>query len=88
MEDGLAQIVYHSKLEFLTYKVWDKFARFAAKEGHDGAPEANRVRGLPDSEFKESYVRYGKALIVVDTSAGEDSLKGLPMNWLPDKTPI
>ena len=33
--DGLAQIVYRSKPDFLTYKVLDKFVSFAAKEGFD-----------------------------------------------------
>lgn len=87
MEDGLAQIVYHSKLDFLTYKVWGKFALFAAKEGLDGALEAHRARGLPDSGFKESYVRHAKALIAIGAGVGEDSLTGLPHEFVAEQNP-
>ncbi len=85
--DGLAQIVYRSEPDFLTYKVLDKFVSFAAKEGLDGALEAHRARGLPDSGFKESYVRHAKALIAVGAGAGEDGLTGLPHELVAEENP-
>jgi uncharacterized GH25 family protein len=85
--DGLTQIVYRSEPDFLTYKVLDKFVSFAAKEGLDGALEAHRARGLPDSGFKESYVRHAKALIAVGAGAGEDGLTGLPHELVAEENP-
>lgn len=87
MENGLAQIVYWSKLDFLTYEALGKFARFAKKEGLDGAMEAHRARGLPDSGFEESYVRHAKALIAVGGGVGEDGLTGLPHELVAEENP-
>jgi uncharacterized GH25 family protein len=85
--DGLVQILLHSKPDFLTYKVLDKFVSFAAKEGLDGALEAHRARDLPDGGFKESYVRHAKALIAAGTGAGEDGLTGLPHEIVAEDNP-
>ena len=85
--NGLAQIVYRSEPDFLTYEVLDKFISFAAKEGLDGALEAHRARGLPDRGFKESYVRHAKALIAVGAGAGEDGLTGLPHELVAEENP-
>jgi cobalt/nickel transport protein len=85
--DGLAQIVYRSKPDFLTYKVLGKFVSFATKEGLDGALESHRARGLPDNGFAESYVRHAKALIAVGTGAGEDGLTGLSHELVAEDNP-
>ena len=84
---GLAQIVYRSEPDYLTYKNLEKFASFAANEGLDGALAAHRARGLPESGFEESYVRHAKALIAVGDGAGADSLTGLPHELVAEANP-
>lgn len=84
---GLVQMVYRSEPDFLTYKTLEKFTSFAATEGLDGALEAHRARGLPESGFEESYVRHAKTLIAVGDGAGEDGLTGLPHELVAEANP-
>ena len=65
IEDGLAQIVYHSKLDFLTYKVWGKFKRFAAKEGLDG--------------YISDYVTDQDLPGYIESVGGADHVRDLPL---------
>lgn len=75
--DGLHILVLDSTASKVTYKTFDKFARFVTRHDQDFAIAAHRSRGLPDTNFGESYFRFAKALVKVGTGAGADAMAGL-----------
>lgn len=76
-EPGLAIIVHETVDNTLTYRDWQKFVNFAEHKDFTWALDAHRARGLPDTGFKESYRRYGKALVAVGEGTGADENRGL-----------
>ncbi len=69
---GLHAINYHSKTKKVTYNNWDEFLRYLAYEGLDKMATVHLVRGLPESDFKESYIRFAKALVQVGSVTEQD----------------
>lgn len=76
-EPGLAIIVHETADSILTYREWEKFQKFTTNKDLTWALEAHTERGLPETGFKESYRRYGKALVAVGDGAGTDVYFGM-----------
>ncbi|MEM7296020.1 MAG: DUF4198 domain-containing protein [Pseudomonadota bacterium] len=74
--EGLAVIVHETKDSELTYRQWDKFVAFNEEKALGGIAR-HRARGLPETEFRESYRRYAKSLVSVGDGGGADAPVGL-----------
>lgn len=74
---GLHTLVYVSRARRLTYREWDKFARFATHKDFPDIAARHDARGLPREGFVEAYTRFAKALVAVGSGAGADAALGL-----------
>jgi len=75
--DGLLVLVYQSTTATLTYSEFEKFLGFVEHKDLPASREIHLARGLPETEFKESYTRFSKALVAVGDGAGADLRLGL-----------
>lgn len=75
--EGLHVVAYQSTPSTLTYQEWAKFQKFADHKDFQDARARHDARGLPESDFKEAYIRFSKSLIGVGDSAGADRRMGL-----------
>ncbi|MGZ0187953.1 MAG: DUF4198 domain-containing protein [Alphaproteobacteria bacterium] len=85
---GMARLVYLSAPNFVTYETLAEFAKFAMKEGLDGAVSRHKVRKLKQTNFKEAYTRSAKALVRVGRGDGEDIPVGLPVELVAETNPF
>jgi len=85
--EGLAIVVHETTDNTVTYREWDKFVSFVEHKGFEGALEAHDARGLPETQFSESYRRYGKALIAVGNGRGSDRTVGLTTEIVLERNP-
>lgn len=76
-EEGLAVVVHVTSDYLLTYREWEKFVNFATHKDWVPLIEVHKSRGLPETGFRERYVRYGKSLIAVGNGRGTDSVTGI-----------
>lgn len=74
---GLRVLVYQSTIATLTYGELDKFLGFVEHKDLPASRAAHLARGLPETDFKESYARFSKALVAVGSGAGADLRLGL-----------
>ncbi len=72
LENGLMVVVYQSSSSTLSYKDWEKFDNFIRHKNLGLIEQAHESRGLPKTNFKESYKRFSKALIGIGSSKGQD----------------
>jgi uncharacterized GH25 family protein len=75
--EGLNVLAYQSTPATITYENWEKFQKFIDHKDFGDIRPAHDARGLPDSDFTETYVRYSKSLIGVGASEGSDMRMGL-----------
>ncbi len=75
--EGLRVVVYQSTIATLTYREFEKFLGFVAHKDLPTSRAGHLARGLPETDFKESYARFSKALIAVGNGAGADQRLGL-----------
>ena len=72
LENGLMVVVYQSNSSTLSYKDWEKFDDFIQHKNLGLIEQAHESRGLPKTNFKESYKRFSKALIGIGNGQGRD----------------
>lgn len=77
LSDGLHVVVYQSTPSTVTYKEWAKFLKFVGHKDLGDIGAEHQARGLPETEFKEVYTRYSKALVGVGAGRGADKIEGL-----------
>ena len=75
--EGLNVVGYQSTPAVISYANWEKFQTFIDHKDFGDVRSEHDARGLPDSGFSESYVRYSKSLIGVGSGAGSDLRIGL-----------
>ena len=75
--EGLAVLVAETTPSTLTYHEWEKFTAFVAHKDLAGTLVSHRVRGLPETEFVETYRRFAKSLVAVGSGTGADRALGL-----------
>ena len=72
LENGLMVVVYQSSSSTLNYKDWKKFDDFIQHKNLGLIEQAHESRGLPKTNFQESYKRFSKALIGIGKGQGRD----------------
>ncbi|SFJ70311.1 DUF4198 domain-containing protein [Jannaschia pohangensis] len=77
LPDGLLTVIQETTAQTLVYSEWEKWVKFTEHKDFTFAQQAHIDRGLPQEGFKESYLRYAKALIAVGDGAGSDARRGL-----------
>lgn len=75
--EGLAVIVQESHDGPMDWTDWAGFERFVIEHGMDWAIEDHRDRGLSETHFQLSCLRFAKALVAVGNGVGEDRPVGL-----------
>lgn len=78
-QDGLLTLIYQSTHSTITYRAYEKFARFVTSKGYEETLAAHAARDLPETPIKEAYVRFAKSLVAVGQGAGQDSPRGLEL---------
>ena len=88
-QPGLNIVTYHSRPDRLIYRDWDKFTAYAEYEGLDQAVAEHRRRGLPETDFSETYIRCAKALIQAGpvTAQDRDRAIGMPLELVAQANP-
>lgn len=74
---GLHVLIHETTSSSLTYKSWEKFAKFAKHKDFANIQNRHEARNLPREGFKERYSRHVKALVNVGTPSGADQAAGL-----------
>lgn len=82
LQDGLHVFSYESTLLSLTYKDWASFRSFAEHKDFPDIEKQHQNRDLPETDFKEIYVRFCKALIAVGEGHGKDLNTGLETEFI------
>ena len=75
--EGLQILVYQSSPTLLNYESWEKFARFVEHKDLRIERADHDARGIPDTNFKENYMRFSKSLVGVAPAEGADHRVGL-----------
>lgn len=76
--EGL-NVVYHaSPIASLIYAEMERFERFLRGKRLQAALKDHAELGLPETQIRESYFRYVKALVAVGDGAGADAPVGMP----------
>lgn len=75
--EGLHVIAYQSTPSTIGYDDWAKFQKFVDHKDFGDVRTTHDARGLPETGFKENYIRYSKSLIGVGNAAGSDLRAGL-----------
>lgn len=81
-DKGLVVLVHETTASNLTYRDWEKFAKFAAHKNFPDIEERHQSRGLPREDFVESYTRYAKTLISVGDGRGADIATGMKTEFV------
>lgn len=63
--EGVVTVMHQTRPQSLTYSKWEKFIAFCEEKDFLWAADEHLERGLPQTGFKERYVRYAKSLIHV-----------------------
>jgi len=69
--NGLNIIQVESKMNYIDYKGLLKFELFSKKKGYHNLVEIHKEKNYPDN-FVESYKRYAKSLVSIDSIDGND----------------
>jgi uncharacterized GH25 family protein len=75
--EGLNIVAYQSTPSEISYATWEKFQKFIDHKDFGDIRPLHDARGLPETGFSESYVRYSKSLVGVGAAKGADVRIGL-----------
>lgn len=88
---GLAIMTYFGKPDSLAFTSWEKFKSYLALEGLDQIEAQHKARGLPETQFRETYSRCAKALVAVGDGkaglTGDDRATGMPLELVALRNP-
>ena len=84
---GINIIQIESKMNYIDYKGLLKFEVFSRKKGYRNLLEVHKEKNYPDN-FVESYKRYAKALVSVDTFDGNDVDTNMELEFIFLDNPI
>ncbi len=76
-QDGLVTLIHETNDSRLTYREWQKFINFIEHKDFVWAAQAHRDRGLPETDFVETYRRHAKSLVAVGSGTGQDVRVGM-----------
>ncbi|WP_229884429.1 DUF4198 domain-containing protein [Roseobacter sp. MH60115] len=81
-QDGLLVVLHETAPSRLTYKIWEKFLKFADHKDFTTAASDHLAAGWPQEGFRESYTRHAKALIAVGSGTGQDRAFGMDTEFV------
>lgn len=79
---GLMTLIHQTAPATLTYKTWEKFQTFADHKDFPDLRARHMSRGLPETGFSETYLRFAKALVAVGTGEGRDVDTGMETEFV------
>ncbi len=85
--DGLTTLHYRSNPTELEYDSYKDFTDFLQEDGLQWVDERHRARKLPDTGWKEAFIRYAKTLIKVGSGEGRDKPGLMPYEWIAVSNP-
>jgi len=88
LKEGLYSVVYQTRGSEIQYESAEQFRQFAEKEGVEWILAQHKARGLPASDFSETFIRYSKALIAVGHGRGQDRVMGMPFELVALENPM
>ncbi len=77
VSEGLHVVAYISNPSTLTYETWEKFQAFVDHKDLGDARAEHTARALPETDFKELYIRYSKSLVASGNGEGDDRRLGM-----------
>lgn len=84
---GLWIVVHETSDSKLTYKEWAKFTDFVEHKDFPDTLMSHAERGLPQTDFRESYRRFVKSLIAVGGGVGTDRVVGMRTEFIAQANP-
>ena len=85
---GLAIITQHTKPTDLEFNDWNKFKTYLETEGLKHVVTEHTRLGFPKTKIKELYSRCAKLLLQVgQTTKGQDTYSGMPLELIAEKNP-
>ena len=85
--EGLAILLHETTPSRITYKTWEKFAKFVAHKDLGISQAAHLAQGHPKEGFTESYTRHAKSLVNVGNGQGADREFGLETEFVALSNP-
>ncbi len=85
--EGLAIVVAQTAKISVRYQEFAKFESFARHKGLPEVVDLHRSRGLPETGFAETYVRFAKSLVSIGAGAGSDRAMGLRIEIVAQENP-
>ena len=87
LADGLVTLLHETTPQTVTYREWDRWVRFTDHKDFAWAQAAHLERGLPREDFRESYLRFAKALVAVGEGLGADAWRGMRVEIVAEANP-
>ena len=84
---GLAVVVYERAADTLTHPTITRFIEVLDGEGLDHVPDQHRALGWPETDIREDYARFAKALVKVGNGQGADRAVGLRFEIVVEGNP-
>ncbi len=84
---GLGVIVHQTSGFFIEYKEAGEFEGLLRDKGVLSVLEEHRKRGLPETGFRERFIRFAKCLVAVDHGRGRDRETGLETEFVAGLNP-
>ena len=84
---GLAIVAHQRGQEDVQFKTMAAFEENLRYEGLEPLIEAHKKAGKPDTDIRELYTRYAKALVQVGGGTGSDKVLGLPYELVAENDP-
>ncbi|MGB3245525.1 MAG: DUF4198 domain-containing protein [Sulfitobacter sp.] len=85
--DGLLVVLHETTPSTISYKEWEKFAKFATHKDFPDAEADHTAAGWPRDGFRETYTRHIKSLIAVGNGAGSDKSYGMATEFVAVSNP-
>lgn len=86
--EGLHIFAVETNASTLNYREFAKFKSFVETHGEGFAVQAHREANLPETDFREAYFRFSKALVPVGTAAGADQSVRFPFELIAVENPF
>ena len=84
---GLGVIVHQTSGFFIEYKEPGEFEGLLRDKGVLHVLDEHRKRGLPETGFRERFIRFAKCLVAVDHGRGRDAETGLETEFVAGLSP-
>ena len=85
--EGLGVIVHETSGLFISYSKPGEFEGLLREKGVLDVLKAHRARGLPDTGFRERFIRFAKSLVAVGHAKGQDRVTGLETEFVAGANP-